>query len=457
MDTKKLRQKILDLAIRGKLVPQDPNDEPASVLLERICAEKEQLIKEGKIKRSKQKPSDKPHYENVPFEIPKSWEWCRLEEICHIAGRIGFRGYTKADLVRSGGAITLSPSNIIEGQMNYDNCTFITWEKYEESPEIQIQDGDILLVKTGSSYGKCALVQKLPLEATINPQFVTLKHVGCNNNYLTCVLQSAYARKNYENFVLGTAIPTFTQVDLGNMTIPLPPLSEQFRIVTEIERWYAIIDRIEANKSDLQKFIQQTKSKVLSSAISGKLVPQDPNDEPAIELLRRINKNFTPCDTSHYENLPSSWQVATLKDVAKTVSVREHQILQREIQQEGLFPVVSQSANYIEGYSNQSEKVYKHEMPVIVFGDHTRVVKYIDFDFIIGADGIKVITPLIDAKYLFYLVLYASEQIKDRGYGRHFGYLSKFSIPIAPLSEQTRIVAKIEEVFDEIDSITSVL
>src|SRR5574344_1895269 len=160
MDTKKLRQKILDLAIHGKLVPQDPNDEPASVLLERIRAEKEQLIKEGKIKKSRKtsSSSDTPHYEQVPFEVPEGWVWCKLIDVCHIFGRIGFRGYKKEDLVVNDGAITLSPSNIIDGQMNYDCCTYISWDKYEESPEIQIENGDILLVKTGSSFGKCAYV-----------------------------------------------------------------------------------------------------------------------------------------------------------------------------------------------------------------------------------------------------------------------------------------------------------
>ena len=107
MDTKKLRQKILDLAIRGKLVPQDPNDEPASVLLERIRAEKERLIKEGKIKRSKKSASDTPRYENVPFEVPGGWEWCKLIDVCHIFGRIGFRGYTKDDIVSNVGAVTI--------------------------------------------------------------------------------------------------------------------------------------------------------------------------------------------------------------------------------------------------------------------------------------------------------------------------------------------------------------
>lgn len=241
MDTKKLRQKILDLAIHGKLVPQDPNDEPASVLLERIKAEKERLIKEGKIKGSKKsaKTSDTPHYENVPFDIPSSWAWCKLEDCCQIAGRIGFRGYTKDDLVAERqGAITLSPSNIIDGTMDLDKCTYISWDKYEESPEIKVFNGDILLVKTGSSYGKCALVKGLTQEATINPQFVVLKYISIDNQFLTFVLQSQYARKNYDSFVLGTAIPTFTQVVLGDMEIPLPSIAEQQRIVEEIGRWF---------------------------------------------------------------------------------------------------------------------------------------------------------------------------------------------------------------------------
>ncbi len=314
MDTKKLRQKILDLAIRGKLVPQDPNDEPASVLLERIRVEKERLIKEGKIKRSKKSTSDTPHYEKVPFEVPEGWGWCKLIDVCHIFGRIGFRGYTKDDLVSDDGAITLSPSNIIDGQMNYDNCTYISWNKYEESPEIQIANGDILLVKTGSSFGKCAYVCNLPQKATINPQFVVLKHILCNPRFLTYILQSGYARRNYDEFVLGTAIPTFTQVVLGDMYIPLPSLQEQQRIVNVIGQWFKLIDDLEKEQNGLQRILQQTKSKILELAIHGKLVPQEPTDEPAINLLKRINPKFTPCDNAHYENVPSNWAVCKVKD-----------------------------------------------------------------------------------------------------------------------------------------------
>ena len=162
------------------------------------------------------------------------------------------------------------------------------------------------------------------------------------------------------------------------------------------------LEQIAHEQEGLRQSIQKLKSKILDLAIHGKLVPQDPNDEPAIELLKRINPNFKPCDTSHYENLPDGWTVCSIKDISKTISSRQYQVLQSDICKEGTFPVVSQSANYIEGYCNLKDKVLEHKQPVIVFGDHTRVVKYIDFDFIVGADGVKILSPMIDSKYFYY-------------------------------------------------------
>ena len=204
IDTAKLKEKILDLAIRGKLVPQDPNDEPASVLLEKIRAEKLQMVKEGKLKQKDVKDDtvifvgeDNLHYEKfadgsikcieeeIPFDIPKSWAWCNLGTLTDVFGRIGYRGYTKNDFVSKGnGAISLSPSNIIDNSMNYESCSYVTWEKYNESPEIMVNNEDIILVKTGSSFGKSAIVKNLPEKATINPQFVVLKNTRINKEFL---------------------------------------------------------------------------------------------------------------------------------------------------------------------------------------------------------------------------------------------------------------------------------
>ncbi len=189
------------------------------------------------------------------FTNNKSWDIEPLGNFCEIKGRIGFRGYTKNDFVScpDEGAISLSPTNIVNGSMDYSKCSYVTWEKYFESPEIMIQNGDILLVKTGSSYGKCSLVRHLPHKATINPQFVVIKDIQLNNVYLTFVLSSDYAKYQYDRFVLGTAIPTFSQKSLAGLGIPVPPLSLQQEFAEKVEA-------IERQKALVQQSIDETQT-----------------------------------------------------------------------------------------------------------------------------------------------------------------------------------------------------
>ena len=478
MDTKKLRQKILDLAIHGKLVPQDPNDEPASVLLERIRAEKERLKKEGKIRRSPKtaKTSDTPHYpQDVPFEVPDGWEWCKLDDTCQVYGRIGFRGYTKEDLVGKGnGAITLSPSNIVEGCMNYDKCTYISWPKYEESPEIKVENNDILLVKTGSSFGKCALVLDLPQQATINPQFVVLKSITIHNHYLTYVLQSQYARKLYDDFVLGTAIPTFTQVALGNMRIPLPPLAEQQRIVAEIERWFALIDTIEQGKVDLQTAIKQTKSKILDLAIHGKLVPQDPNDEPAIELLRRINpKAQITCDNEHSEKLPQNWTLAKGKNIfapMKSTKPKDKEFQYIDIDSIDNRRQIIREIKTIQtknAPSRASRFTQKNDVVFSMVRPYLRNIAKVANDNCIASTGFYVcssIPQILNSDYCYYLmtsdyVVNGLNQFMkgDNSPSINKGHIDNWLFALPPLVEQQRIVQKIEELFSVLDNIQEAL
>ena len=193
---------------------------------------------------------------------------------------------------------------------------------------------------------------------------------------------------------------------------------------------------------------------ILQQAIRGLLVEQDPNDEPAIDLLKRVNPNATPSTEIENETLPNGWCAVTLKDICKVISAKPFQIQQKQIQEIGKYPVVSQSANYIEGYSD-IECVFRINKPIIVFGDHTRNVKYIDFDFVVGADGTKILEPYIYPKYAYLLVLFASQNIRNRGYSRHFSYLSKVILPLPPLNEQKRIVAKVEELFAVIDGMNN--
>lgn len=171
------------------------------------------------------------------MEPKGGWVVKKLGDVCDIFGRIGFRGYTTKDLVQSpkDGAISLSPSNIQDGMMDYSKCTYISWFKYEESPEIKIYNGDILLVKTGSSYGKSSLVEKLPHEATINPQSVVLKNFKINNRFFAYQLRTDRVKDEYDKFVSGTAIPTFSQAKLSTVPINTPPLAVQQRIVARLD------------------------------------------------------------------------------------------------------------------------------------------------------------------------------------------------------------------------------
>ena len=238
-----LKSKIIDAGIQGKLTEQLPEDGNAEDFRLEASRYKETLTAQGVLKNRKNKEIKEITDREVPYELPNSWSWFRLGEIVEVFGRIGFRGYTKSDLVqRNQGAISMSPSNISkDGEISFDESTYISWDKYEESPEIMLKEGDIVLVKTGSSYGKCGIIKKLPEKATINPQLAILKYVKCNNKYLYYVLQSSVAWKQYESFVIGAATPTFSQEKLSNMLIPIAPIKEQKRIADKIDEFLETI------------------------------------------------------------------------------------------------------------------------------------------------------------------------------------------------------------------------
>ena len=216
--------------------------------------------------------------------------------------------------------------------------------------------------------------------------------------------------------------------------------------------------------------IQGLKDKILQLAIQGKLVAQDPNDEPASVLLERIKeeremlikegkiKKQKPLPEITEEEkpfeIPESWEWVRLEEVSSQISSKPYQIKQSDVSKDGLFPVVSQSINLIEGYSNERDKLLEIDNPVIVFGDHTRHVKYIDFNFIVGADGIKIINPIgIYGEYLYLAILYNSLCIDDRGYSRHYKYLNERLVPIPPLAEQKRIVEKVDTIMNMLDEL----
>lgn len=239
-----LKSKIIEAGIQGELTKQLPEDGTAEELLLSIRKQKRAIENSGILKGRKSKSIEPIDEQVLLFQIPVTWKWVRLGEIAEIFGRIGFRGYKKSDIVESGhGAISISPSNITNtGKLVFDKCTHISWDKYEESPEIMVNEEDVLIVKTGSTYGKSGIVHRLPEKATINPQLAILKYVLCDRYYLNYILNSSFARKQYEEFVVGAAVPTFSQEKLANFIMPLPPLAEQNRIVAKLDEALAIIE-----------------------------------------------------------------------------------------------------------------------------------------------------------------------------------------------------------------------
>lgn len=242
-DLEVLKSKIIDAGIQGKLTEQLPEDGTAEELLEQIAEEKKALEDAGEYKNRKKVNIKDSIQENEIFEIPTNWKWVRLGQLADVYGRIGFRGYTKADLVEAGeGAISMSPSNItFSGEIVFENNTYITWEKYDESPEIMVNEGDVLIVKTGSSFGKTGIIKEMPEKCTINPQLAIIKNILCDRYYLNLYLKSSHAWEQYKNFVIGAATPTFSQEKLANMLIPLPPIDEQKRIVNRMNEIFAAI------------------------------------------------------------------------------------------------------------------------------------------------------------------------------------------------------------------------
>ena len=479
MDTKALRQKILDLAIHGKLVPQDPNDEPASVLLERIKAEKERLIKEGKIKRSKKsaKTSDTPHYENVPFEVPESWVWCRLDDIvCELK-------YGTSEKSSSVGKIAvLRMGNITNvGTIDYSNLVYSSND--EDIEQYSLEKNDLLFNRTNSSewVGKTA-IYKEEQPAIYAGYLIRIKPLLISPDYLNTVMNSGYYRDwCYDVKTDAVNQSNINAQKLSQLMIPIPPLKEQERIVAEMDKWISLIDIVKNGKGDLLTVIKQAKSKILDLAIHGKLVPQDPNDEPAIELLKRINPDFTPCDNGHYTQLPDGWCVVTLKDLCENINglwkgKKEPFVNVGVIRNANFtkdFKLDYSNIEYIDVEQRTFAKRHLENGDLIVEksggSDNNPVGRTILYEGKSGVFSFSSFTmalrtrnnDIVLSKFLYYYILAKYQKgdmrlMQTQTTGLRNLILDKFlSMPIhlPPLSEQKRIIDRIETIFTSLDMI----
>lgn len=446
MDTKKLRQKILDLAIHGKLVPQDPNDEPASVLLERIKAEKERLIKEGKIKRGKKsvKTSDTPHY---PYLLPKGWKWANITEV---TSKITDGTHNSPVNLPIGDYKYVTAKNIKTLGVVLDNITYVSKEVHDEIyARCNPEKGDILYIKDGATTG---IVTINTLEEPFSSLIKPIKEIS--NKFLCYFLQSPLCYASVRDSMKGVGITRITLKQIEKWDVPLPPLAEQHRIVTEIERWFSLINIIENNKEDLQTTIKQTKNKILDFAIHGKLVPQDPTDESAIELLKRINPNFTPCDNGHYPQLPDGWAVIPMHMLCSLTDGEK-------LDGKGM---PNLDVKYLRGERDfktltNGRYVAANSLLILVDGENSGEVFRTPIDGYQGSTFKQLyINKQMLTDYVLLVINLHRKALRENKVGSAIPHLNKklfkaIQVPIPPYNEQRKIIDAVETIFKNIDAI----
>ena len=461
MDTKKLRQKILDLAIHGKLVPQDPNDEPASVLLERIRAEKERLIKEEKIKRSRKsaKTSDTPHYpQDVPFEVPEGWAWVTIGKLCSFLSRGKSPKYSEERKY----PVFAQKCNLYDGDISLEQARFLDPETISKwSDEYKLIDGDILVNSTGTgTVGRTRLFHSDILGDY--PFVVPDSHVSVvrtleeiESKFVLAFLSSDYGQTYIEDNLAGSTNQKELYIGiLENMQFPLPPHEEQLRIVTAVDKWFALIDTIDQGKANLQIAIKQTKSKILDLAIHGKLVPQDPNDEPGSELLKRINpKAQITCDNEHYPQLPKGWSICRLGDVVKYEQPTAYIVQSTAYSDAYPIPVLTAGKSFIIGHTKETEGIYNRP-PCIIFDDFTTDSRLVDFPFKVKSSAMKILQVHYGVEVEYVSLFMSITRLVGDTHKRYWiSEYSKLEIPIPPQEEQKRIIGKVRLLFEVLDVI----
>ena len=452
MDTKKLRQKILDLAIRGKLVPQDPNDEPASVLLERIKAEKERLIKEGKIKRSKKttKTSDTPHYENVSFEMPNNWVWTTVDELCDVV-RGGSPRPAGDEKYYNGAIPFLKVADLTKDDEIYVYKAEYTIKEAGLKKTRLVNEGTLLLTNSGATLGAPKITT---FSTTFNDGIAAFLYINKEIQlYLYWFLKSK--TDSFRKIDQGAAQPNLNTDLIKSIPIPLPPLTEQKRIIKEIKRWFSLINQIDQNKSDLQTIIKQAKSKILDLAIHGKLVPQDPNDEPASELLKRINPSTKiTCDNAHYTQLPKGWSVAPMQILCSLIDGNKQNGIER----------INLDVKYLRGEREpktltSGKFIPANSLLILVDGENSGEVFRTPIEGYQGSTFKQLsINENMNTEYLLQVINFYRKLLRENKIGSAIPHLNKklfkeIKVSIPPYKEQQRIVDSINKAFMFLDMI----
>jgi len=387
----------------------------------------------------------------LPFKMPESWELVKLSDIA-----VSELGKTLDKGKNSG-----TPRNYLCA-FNVKWCSFdfsVIKKILLEDKELEryrVRKGDLLICE-GGDVGRAAIWESNQDIYYQNALHRVRFKDEINQYFYLYVLQYYKTLGMIDDVSGGVTIKHFTQNSMKKLCFPLPPIAEQKRIVSAIKQWFALIDTLETAKEDLQASIAQAKSKILDLAIHGKLVPQDPNDEPAIELLKRINPKFTPCDNGHYENVPKGWTVCTLEEIIDYEQPQAYIVQSTDYKSLYKTPVLTAGKSFIIGYTNESEGVYT-DLPVIIFDDFTTDSKFVDFPFKVKSSAMKIlhVKEEVNIQYVCWFMS-ITRLIGDTHKRYWISEYSKLHIPIPPRKEQDRIINKVNKLFQVLDNISAEL
>ncbi|MTD28771.1 restriction endonuclease subunit S [Erwinia sorbitola] len=527
---KKLRELILELAVRGKLVPQDPNDEPASELLKRIAAEKADLVKQGKIK--KQKPLPEISEDEKPFELPAGWKWSSIQNLCLLENGDRSKNYPNKSTLTETGVPFVNAGHLLNGKIDEKEMTFIKESHFETLRSGKFLPGDILFCLRGS-LGKSALVENIS-GAIASSLVIVRVYPLVNNKYVHFYFDSPISYQFIKKYDNGTAQPNLAANDLARFLIPVPPVDEQIRILGKIDNLMSLCDKLEQqsltsldahqqlvetllitltdsqNAEELaenwarisqyfdtlfttEASIDALKQTILQLAVMGKLVPQDPNDEPASELLKRIEqekaqlvkegkikkqKPLPPVgDEEKPFALPQGWVWVRLGDIG-TISGGGTPSKNNKEYWSGDIPWVSPKDMKVDRIStaelNISEQAVANSSVRIIPSDsilfvvrgmilaHTFPVAINQREVTINQDMKSISSCLFNMDFLLYLMKGVSRKILglvDRSSHGTCKLISEklfgLQIPLPPLSEQGRINSRIGELVLLCDTLKS--
>ena len=414
--------------------------------------------------------------------MPDGWAWSRLEPIASVITeyvangsfaslKANVRTYKEKNyalFVR-----TVDFANNFKGDLSY-----IDKESYDFLEKSKLYGGELMLSNIGASIGKVFKVPHLDTPMSLAPNAIILRFfndITCD--YFEYVFKS-FVGQNYLQFLSGgAAMPKFNKTDLRAMIVPVPPIKEQERIVESVKNTFIGIDDLDISYSGLANTIQSVKSKILDLAIRGKLVPQDPNDEPASVLLERIRAEkeelikqgkikrdkkesviFKGDDNSYYEKygekLPSGWVVTNFETILEYEQPTKYIVHDTNYKPTYKTPVLTAGKSFILGYTNETDNIFD-DLPVIIFDDFTTESKFVDFSFKVKSSAMKILhinQDLVLPKYAFYL-MQATEIDHDNHQRYWISTYSQEIVALPPINEQERILTALEHYFNLLDTL----